>query len=188
MDRLKVTRLLLVIIFLLGLSFSARPTYYYMKGIYAQFLLEKAWIITKRTGDSSKAWSWADTLPVARLKIPAIDLNQIVLQGEEIEAMAFGPAIVDSSLESKNISIAGHRDSFFRKLEQLKEGDMIHLERLDSNMSYRVSDIIVTEPSDIRWLEAGANDRLTLVTCYPFNFIGEAPMRYIVIARPELII
>ena len=154
-----------------------------MKGIYAQLLLEKAWSITKRTGNSSKAWSWANTLPVAKLKIPSINLNQIVLQGEEIEAMAFGPSIIDSSLESKNISIAGHRDSFFRNLNKLKEGDIIYLEKLNSNMNYIVSNIIITEPSDIKWLEPFSNDRLTLVTCYPFDFIGEAPMRYIVISE-----
>ena len=97
---------MILTVFLLGLITLSKPIYYYMKGIYAQLLLEKAWIITKRTGNSSKAWSWADTLPVAKLKIPSIDLNQIVLQGEEVEAMAFGPSIIDSSLESKNKIIA----------------------------------------------------------------------------------
>ena len=53
------------------------------------------------------------------VKIPEISLNQIVLEGEEVEAMAFGPAIIESSLESKNVIIAGHRDSFFRVLQVL---------------------------------------------------------------------
>ena len=63
--------------------------------------------------------------------------------------------------------------------------DIIYLETLNSDMNYIVSNIIITKPSDIRWLEPSPNERLTLVTCYPFNFIAEAPMRYIVIAERE---
>ena len=183
MHTLKRTRLLPLIVFLFGISLTAKPTYYYMKGICAQLLLEKAWSITKRTGNSSKAWSWADTLPVAKLKIPEISLNQIVLEGEEIEAMAFGPAIIESSLESKNVIIAGHRDSFFRNLGELKEGDIIKLEKVGKNLSYKISNIIITDPLDIKWLEPSLDGRITLITCYPFNFIGEAPMRYILVGE-----
>ena len=154
-----------------------------MKGICAQLLLEKAWSITKRTGNSSKAWSWADTLPVAKLKIPEISLNQIVLEGEEIEAMTFGPAIIESSLESKNVIIAGHRDSFFRNLGELKEGEIIKLEKVGKNLSYKISNVIITDPLDTKWLEPTFNDRITLITCYPFNFIGDAPKRYVVVAN-----
>ena len=183
MHTLKRTRLLPLIVFLFGISLTAKPTYYYMKGICAQLLLEKAWSITKRTGNSSKAWSWADTLPVAKLKIPEISLNQIVLEGEEIEAMTFGPAIIESSLESKNVIIAGHRDSFFRNLAELKEGDIIKLEKADKNLSYKISNVIITDPLDTKWLEPTFNDRITLITCYPFNSIGEAPMRYILVGE-----
>ena len=102
-----------------------------MKGVCAQLMLEKAWKSTKRTGHSSKAWGWADTLPVAKLSISSIELNQIVLEGEINEALAFGPAIIESSLESKDKIIAGHRDSFFKSLENLKEGDIIELELLN---------------------------------------------------------
>lgn len=183
MNTLKRIRLLPLIVFCFGISLVAKPTYYYMKGICAQLLLEKAWSITKRTGDSSKAWSWADTLPVAKLKIPVINLNQIILDGEEIEAMAFGPAIIESSLESKNVIIAGHRDSFFRNLGELKEGDIIKLEKVGKKLSYKISNIIITDPLDIKWLEPSFNDRITLITCYPFNFIGEAPMRYVLVGE-----
>ena len=78
-----------------------------MKGVCAQLMLEKAWNLTKRTGHSSKAWSWADTLPVAKLSISSIGLNQIVLDGEINEALAFGPALIESSLKSQNKVSAG---------------------------------------------------------------------------------
>ena len=109
-------------------------------------MLDKAWNITKRTGQSSKAWSWADTLPVARLKISSIGLNQIVLDGEISEALAFGPAIIASSLESSNKIIAGHRDSFFRNLKKIQEGDVVELELIGKNIRYKINSMVITTP------------------------------------------
>ena len=167
-------------VFVFGLLVLTKPTYYYMKGICAQLMLERAWDLTKRTGHSSKAWSWADTLPVAKLEIPSIKLSQIVLDGEVNEALAFGPALIESSLESKNKVIAGHRDSFFKNLGSLKEGDIVELELLESNIKYRVTSTSITEPEDVRWLDSRSGESITLITCYPFNYIGDAPLRFIV--------
>ena len=97
--------------------------------------------------------------------------------------MAFGPAIIESSLESSNVIIAGHRDSFFRNLGELIEGDIIKLEKIGKKISYKISNIIITDPLDIKWLKQDLDDRITLITCYPFNFIGEAPMRYILVGK-----
>ena len=167
----------------MGIIILGQPIYYYMKGICAQIMLERAWEITKRTGHPTKAWSWADTLPVANLTIPAIGLNQIVLKGEEIEAMAFGPALIEYELESNNIIISGHRDSFFKNLEKLNEGDIIKLEFLNNNQEYKINNIIITNPEDIKWMENTDTKTLTLITCYPFNFIGNAPKRYVIVAN-----
>ena len=165
----------------MGLIILGRPIYYYMKSVCAQIMLERAWEITKRTGQPTKAWTWADTLPVANLTIPKIGLNQIVLEGEQNEAMNFGPALIKE--QSNNIIISGHRDSFFRNLEKLNEGDIISLELLNSNDNYIINNIVITNPEDTRWLEDTPSKNLTLITCYPFNFVGDAPERYIVVAN-----
>lgn len=180
---LRKTNFYILIIFLIGLAVLGKPIYYYTKGICAQIMLEKAWEKTKRTGKPTKAWSWADTLPVAKLIIPKIELNQVVLEGEEIEAMAFGPAIIKHELNANNIIISGHRDSFFKELDQLSEGDIINLELLNKVLKYRINSIVITNPEDTRWIEDTPSKTLTLITCYPFNFIGDAPERYIIIAN-----
>ena len=144
-------------------------------------MLDRAWNLTKRTGYSSEAWSWADTLPVARLKILSIGLNQVVLDGEINEALAFGPAIIESSLESSNKIIAGHRDSFFRNFEKIKEGDIVELELIEKNIKYKINSMVITSPEDTKWLNEKKNEMITLITCYPFNYVGNAPLRYIVI-------
>ena len=117
---------------------------------------------------------------MAKLEIPSIKLSQIVLDGEVNEALAFGPAIIESSLESKNKVIAGHRDSFFKNLGSLKEGDIVELELLESNIKYRIASTSITEPEDVRWLDSRSGESITLITCYPFNYIGDAPLRFIV--------
>ena len=183
LEVLKKPKSLTLIVFLLGLIILGKPTYYYMKGICAQLMLKRAWEITKRTGNPTKAWSWADTLPVAKLTIPSIGLDQIVLDGKTNEAMAFGPAIIDSKTNLKNIIIAAHRDSFFSNLGKLNEGDIINLEFVEKNIKYRINNIVITNPEDTRWMDPDLDGTLTLITCYPFNFIGDAPKRYVVVAN-----
>ena len=76
--------------------------------------------------------------------------------------------------------IAGHRDSFFRRLEDISKGDFIELVTLQGTSVYEVDQIRVTTPADLSPLQPRAKSSLTLVTCYPFQFIGPAPSRYIV--------
>ena len=180
MNTSKIKSLLPLIVFVCGLSVLSKPAYYYMKGVCAQLMLEKAWNLTKRTGHSSKAWGWADTLPVAKLSISSIELNQIVLEGEINEALAFGPAIIESSLESKNKIIAGHRDSFFKKLKYISKNDQIILEHAEGESVYAVENIIIVSPFESKYITNNNRNSLILITCFPFNFIGDAPKRFIV--------
>lgn len=82
-----------------------------------------------------------------------------------------------------NIAIAGHRDSFFRPLESVREGDLVILEKGDRVERYRVEWTRVVDPSAIGYVEPTGYPALTLVTCYPFQYIGNAPQRFIVRAR-----
>ena len=161
-----------------------RPVYYYSKGILAQLLLNRTWENVKRTGHPQRAWSWAESRPVAKLRVPSIKMETVVLDGDMDEAMAFGVSVLNEGLDQKkNIVLSGHRDSFFRQLELLKEGDLIDLELSDFEVSYRVQGASIVIPEDVRLIDFNKENRLTLVTCYPFNYLGSAPKRYIVIAE-----
>ena len=79
-----------------------------------------------------------------------------------------------------NIGIAGHRDGFFRKLKDIRTGDSIELVTISGTDVFVVDQIRITSPTDVSVLRPRAKHSLTLVTCYPFYFVGPAPRRYIV--------
>jgi sortase A len=82
--------------------------------------------------------------------------------------------------ESGNVGLAGHRDSFFRPLRQIRTGDMIALRTLNGEFQYRVEWTRVASPADIGVLAATGKRELTLITCFPFNYVGAAPHRFVV--------
>jgi sortase A len=82
-----------------------------------------------------------------------------------------------------NTGIAAHRDGYFRALKDLRLGESIFVETLSGEREYRVTDLFIVEPSDIQVLAPTGTDAITLVTCYPFYFVGSAPQRYIVRAE-----
>jgi sortase A len=84
-----------------------------------------------------------------------------------------------------NVALAGHRDTFFRGLRKIRVNDEITLTTLSGSYRYRVDSTKVVEPEETEVLEDDG-DILTLVTCYPFNFVGTAPRRFIVRARRVL--
>jgi sortase A len=174
---------LIIILVIAGTALVARSGYFYTKGILAQYLLNDAWEESMRTKDVVKAWNWADTYPVARLSIPSLNYSKVVLEGINNESLAFGPAhlsLSSSPGEEGNIVIMGHRDSFFRELEDVKIGQTIKLESLSRVQSYTVSDIEVVSPEDTFIIQEASGERITLITCYPFDYIGAAPERYVV--------
>jgi len=84
-----------------------------------------------------------------------------------------------------NVGIAAHRDSFFRGLKDVRKNDIIRLETLEGTYRYRVDWTRIVTPEDTAVLDATANPALTLVTCYPFYYVGSAPKRFIVRASRE---
>ena len=82
-----------------------------------------------------------------------------------------------------NVAIAGHRDTFFRALRNIRKDDEITLATLDGSYRYRVDSTKVVEPEDTQVLDDSHDKILTLVTCYPFDFVGVAPKRFIVRAH-----
>jgi len=79
-----------------------------------------------------------------------------------------------------NIAIAGHRDGFFRSLQNISVGTEIELSTLHGQQKFRVAEILIVDPLDVSVLDSGDETMITLITCYPFYFVGPAPERFIV--------
>jgi LPXTG-site transpeptidase (sortase) family protein len=145
----------------------------------------------ERAAVTTTALSLADRVlgfepPLGRLEIPAIDLDVVVLEGIDRADLNRGvghiPGTSPLGNESGNIGIAGHRDGFFRRLESLSQGDRMFVTTPEGRAEYRVSELRIVAPDEVGVLEAGGTPRLTLVTCFPFRYVGTAPKRYVVIA------
>jgi len=85
--------------------------------------------------------------------------------------------------EAGNVALSAHRDSFFRSLKDIAVGDVIELQTLRGILNFQVSDISIVDPLDISVLDPADESILTLITCYPFYYVGFAPDRYIVRAK-----
>ena len=122
---------------------------------------------------------------LAILQIPKIRLVAPLLEGTDGRTLSRGVGHIAGTAkpgEAGNIGIAGHRDSFFRGLKDIKLGDSIELKTVKGIDRYVVDQIDIVAPSDVAVLKPRTAPSLTLVTCYPFHFIGSAPQRYIVSA------
>ena len=121
--------------------------------------------------------------PVAILKIPKLRLEVAVFSGTDEWILNRGVGLIDGTArvgESGNIGIAGHRDGFFRGLKDVAVGDTVTLTSASETMNYAVDQIEIVTPQNVHVLGPRPTPSLTLVTCYPFYYTGDAPKRYIV--------
>jgi sortase A len=121
--------------------------------------------------------------PPAVLSIPRLRLDVPVFEGTDELTLNRGAGRILGTArpgERGNLGIAAHRDGFFRGLKDIRPGDRIELAQLRRKLVYTVDNIAVVDPGDVTVLHARPQASLTLVTCYPFYFIGDAPQRYIV--------
>jgi sortase A len=121
--------------------------------------------------------------PLAILRIAKVNLEVPVLDGTDELSLTRGVGHIGGTVrpgEEGNIGIAGHRDGFFRVLKDVVPGDIVELQGRSGTDIYRVSRIVIVRPNDVSVLQPKPTRSLTLVTCYPFYFIGSAPERYIV--------
>jgi sortase A len=124
-------------------------------------------------------------LPLAVLEIPAIDLEVPVLEGTDELTLNRAVGHIDGTAwpgQGGNVAIAGHRDGFFRGLKDLDIGDRLFLRMIEGRQDFKVQDLRIVDPKDVYVLDPTPNPTLTLVTCYPFYFVGKAPQRFIVTA------
>jgi sortase A len=121
--------------------------------------------------------------PLAVLRIPSIHLVVPILEGTDDFTLNRAVGHIEGTPEpgqNGNVCIAGHRDGFFRVLKDIHQGDSIELITLNQNIRYVVDELLIVSPQDISVLQPRPNASLTLVTCYPFYFVGSAPQRFIV--------
>jgi len=121
--------------------------------------------------------------PMALLRISKVGLEVPVLEGTDDLTLNRGVGHIPGTGlpgQEGNIGIAGHRDGFFRVLKDVVPGDMVELVTAHRKDIYTIDQIVLVLPNDVSVLRPRAGRSLTLVTCYPFYFIGSAPKRYIV--------
>jgi sortase A len=123
---------------------------------------------------------------LGRLKIPRLGLSVMVVEGDGDEALRRGAGHIEGTAMpgyEGNVGIAGHRDTLFRKLKGIEDNDLIEVRTLQGDFQYRVTSLKIVDPTDVEVLNASEGETLTLVTCYPFNYVGPAPRRFIVRAE-----
>lgn len=123
---------------------------------------------------------------IGRIDIPRLLLSVVVVEGVDKSSLRRAVGHIPGTAlpgETGNVGLAGHRDTFFRPLMHLRIKDEVQLSTLSGNFTYEVESIRIVEPENVGALAPSAENVLTLVTCYPFYFVGPAPKRWIVRAR-----
>ena len=159
-----------------------------VKAELAQHLLERSWLRTLAGEPDAKPWPWADTRAVAILEVPRLGQRVIVLEGSSGRNLAFGPTVVNTTQldQSADRIVSGHRDTHFSFMKELKIGDLLRLFTTTETRDYRVSWLEAVDSRRQQLLIDDSIERLTLVTCYPFDApTAGGPMRWVVTALPE---
>lgn len=149
------------------------------------------WSQSRKTGYQSDINESTSDKTIGIISVPKLELSAPIYDGTSDQILNIGVGRVPGTSYfglPGNVAIAGHRDGFFRPLKDIKVGDEIEVQHrvefantsILENDKYIVSEIKIVSPQNISVLEDSTHTTLTLITCYPFNFIGSAPQRYIV--------
>lgn len=120
---------------------------------------------------------------LGRIDIPRIGLTVAILQGTKSKTLQLGVGHIQGTPlpgEEGNVGIAGHRDTFFRDLKDIRIGDEIQIETAAGLSKYKVNWTQIVAPNEVSVLAPSAESAITLVTCYPFYYVGPAPKRFVV--------
>jgi sortase A len=123
---------------------------------------------------------------IGRIEIPRLRFSAVVVEGIDSTNLRHAVGHIPGTAlpgEPGNVGLAGHRDTFFRTLKNLGTGDEIQFSTPGGSIKYVVESLIIVEPDNVGVLAPSSENLLTLVTCYPFSYIGAAPRRWIVRAR-----
>jgi sortase A len=120
---------------------------------------------------------------IGRLQAPTVKMSATVLEGSDDGTLSRGAGHIEDTPfpgEPGNVGIAGHRDTVFRPLRHIQVGDPLELTTADRLYKYQISKTVIVGPNDVYVLDPTEKPTLTLVTCYPFEYVGHAPKRFIV--------
>ncbi len=124
--------------------------------------------------------------PIGMLEIPRLGLSSVVIEGDDVAALLLGVGhLADTPLPWRggNSVLAAHRDTFFRPLAGIRRNDVIKFSTADAEFEYVVKETMIVEPTAVEVLDPTETATLTLITCYPFDYVGPAPSRFIVRAE-----
>jgi len=121
---------------------------------------------------------------VGKIEIPRLNISAMVKEGVDERTLDVAVGHIPNTAfpgESGNVGVAAHRDTLFRNLKDVRRDDRITLRTLDGEYIYRVVSFRIVQPTDVSVLDPSADEKiLTLITCYPFYFVGHAPQRFVV--------
>jgi sortase A len=138
---------------------------------------------TQRQAGYREALAEPFDAPPGVLEIPSLKLTVPIFAGTSELVLNRGIGWIEGTAlpgENGNVGLAGHRDGYFRVLKDIKLGDVIAVKSVGTTLHYRVTGLKIVEPTDVSVLDPTDEPSVTLVTCYPFYYVGNAPQRYIV--------
>lgn len=181
-------RRLALLLALAGSLPLAHAGYMQAKAGLAQILLQHAWRQRLQDGTVAKPWPWADTTPVARLRVERLGVDEIILSGNSGRTLAFAPGWAESTAvpgEPGTSVISAHRDTHFSFLRHLRVSDLIDLRGPRLSRRYRVASMRVVDSRQGEVELAVDQEALVLVTCFPFDAVDAGgPLRLVVTAVP----
>jgi LPXTG-site transpeptidase (sortase) family protein len=121
--------------------------------------------------------------PLGMIEIPRLGISSVIEEGTDSKTLLLAVGHMSGTAlpgGDGNVVLTAHRDTFFRKLGKLQLGDMINIASVENSYRYRVESMSVVSPSDVYVTKASTGKTLTLITCFPFHYIGPAPMRFVV--------
>lgn len=177
-------RIVAVALALVAVALLFDSFYIHAKAQLGQYLIRSAWEQSLEGGKQVKPWRWADTWPVARLHIPELSVDQIVLAGDSGQALAFGPGLIPAS--PGGLVVSGHRDTHFSFLEHITLGSVIEFHHYKDSKPrcFQVTalEVVNIDDTDLYVPEQS----LLLYTCWPFRGVEpHTPWRYLAIAEPK---
>ena len=187
MKRSKCYRWLMIGALMLAAGLGLDGLWIHAKAALAQLLLARAWARSDHGREARPPWPWADMAPIARLSVPRLQRDLIVLNNDSGQALAFGPGWTPSSAVpgTPGLSvISAHRDTQFRFLQMLWPGDRLRVDGPRGSSDYQVTGSRIIDSRHAHIPAATRADGLWLVTCYPFDaIVPGGPLRYVVQAR-----
>lgn len=181
-------QLLVVVLLVAAVWQFGAAGWIHAKAWLAQYLIDRAWVEVDEGSRKALPWPWADTWPVARLQVPRLGIEQIILAGGHGRAMAFGPGWIEGTAlpgtPGRSV-LSAHRDTHFSFLRELQTGDEILIRPPNgAALRYAVEQREIVKEEETWPLVPGDEYELVLITCYPFDaIIPGGSLRYVVTAR-----